>query len=104
LKSSGGRSNATYIEKRLKDRSFRDCKIFTDSDDEFIEGVKYMLSQGTMAKKTSQVIKKEFEKTIEPMHLLQILRKYIRAIAVDNDSNKRKFQNREVILSGYVIK
>ena len=104
LKSSGGRSNATYIEKRLKDRSFRDCKIFTDSDDEFITGVKYMLSQGTMAKKTSQVIKKEFEKTIEPMHLLKILRKYIRAIAVDNDSNKRKFQNREVILSGYVIK
>ena len=62
LKSSGGRSNAAYIEKRLKDRSFKNCKTFTDTDEDFINGVKDMLNQGTMAKKTAQIIKKEFEK------------------------------------------
>jgi hypothetical protein len=104
LKSSGGRSNVAYIEKRLKDRSFKNCKIFTDTDDEFITGVKYMLNQGTMAKKTAQIIKKEFEKTTDPLEVLNILRKHIRAVAVEKNTDNKKFQNREVILSGYIIK
>jgi superfamily II DNA/RNA helicase/HKD family nuclease len=104
LKSSGGRSNAAYIERRLKDRSFKNCKTFTDSDDEFINAVKDMLNQGTMAKKTSQIIKKEFEKTTDPLEILNILRKNIRAIAIEQNKNNKKFQLREVILSGYIIK
>jgi superfamily II DNA/RNA helicase/HKD family nuclease len=104
LKSSGGRSNAAYIERRLKDRSFKNCKTFTDSDDEFINAVKDMLNQGTMAKKTAQIIKKEFERTTDPLEILNILRKNIRAIAIEQNSNNKKFQNREVILSGYIIK
>jgi superfamily II DNA/RNA helicase len=99
-----GRSNVTYIEKRLKDRSFKNYKTFTDSDDEFINAVKDMLNQGTMAKKTAQIIKKEFERTTDPLEILNILRKNIRAIAIEQNSNNKKFQNREVILSGYIIK
>jgi len=63
-----------------------------------------MLNQGTMAKKTAQIIKKEFEKTTDPLALLNILRKHIRAVAIEQSSNKKIFQNREVILSGYIIK
>lgn len=99
-----GRSNVTYIEKRLKDRSFKNCKTFTDSDDEFINAVKDILNQGTMAKKIAQIIKKEFERTTDPLEILNILRKNIRAIAIEQNSNNKKFQNREVILSGYIIK
>lgn len=99
-----GRSNTNYIDKRLKDKAFKYCKTFTDSDDEFINGVKNMLNQGTMAKKTAQIIKKEFEKTTDPLALLNILRKHIRAVAIEQSNNKKAFQNREVILSGYIIK
>lgn len=99
-----GRSNTNYIEKRLEHKSFKYCKTFTDSNDEFISGVKNMLKQGTMAKKTAQIIKKELEKTLDPLEILNILRKNIRAVAIEQSGNKKTFQNREVILSGYIIK
>ena len=103
--SSGGRSNAKYIEDRLKTPLFKNCKKFTDSDDEFIVSVKNMLSLGTMAKKTAQLIKKDLEKTLDPIETLNILRKHIRTIAIESSSdNKKKLQKREVILSGYLVK
>lgn len=55
-KGSGGRSNAKYIETRLKDKSFKNFKGFTDSNDEFLNGVREMLAQGTIAKKTAQLL------------------------------------------------
>jgi superfamily II DNA or RNA helicase/HKD family nuclease len=103
-KGSGGRSNTKYIETRLKDKSFKNFKGFTDSNDEFLNGVKEMLAQGTIAKKTAQLIKKDFEKTIDPLQMLHILEKHIRFVANDGAQNARKFQKREVILSGYLIK
>ena len=103
-KGSGGRSNAKYIETRLKDKSFKNFRGFTDSDDEFINGVKNILQQGTMAKKVAQLIKKELERTIDPLETLNILRKHIRTVAIENSTNKKTFQKREVILSGYLIK
>ncbi len=66
-KGSGGRSNAKYIESRIKDRLFKNFKGFTEPDEEFISGVKEMLQQGTIAKKTAQLIKQELEKTIDPL-------------------------------------
>lgn len=103
-KGSGGRSNAKYIETRLKDKLFKNYKGFTGTDDEFINGVKEMLQQGTIAKKTAQLIKKELEKTLDPIVTLNILRKHIRIVAIEGNSNAKKFQKREVILSGYIIK
>lgn len=99
----GGRSNAKYIENRLKDRSFRNFKGFTDSNDEFLNGVREMLTQGTIAKKISQRIKKEFEKTTDPLEMLHILEKHIRIVAVEGTLNSKELQKREVILSGYII-
>ena len=103
-KSSGGRSNVKYIEERLKDNSFKNFKGFTDSDDEFIQSVKNILQLGTMAKRTARDIKKELEKTLDPLEMLNILRKHIRTTAIENSSAKKAFQKREVILSGYLIK
>ena len=102
--SGGGRSNAKYIETRLKEKSFRNFKGFTESNDEFISGVREMLAQGTIAKKTAQLIKNELEKTIDPLQMLHILEKHIRFVAVESTQNAKKFQKREVILSGYLTK
>lgn len=104
IKGSGGRSNAKYIENRLKDKSFKNFKGFTDYNDEFINGVKEMLVQGTIAKKTAQLIKSELEKTIDPIHILHILEKHIRFATIDVAKDANKFQKREVILSGYITK
>ena len=100
--NAGGRSNLKYIETRLKDKTFKNCKLFTDSDEEFINGIRHMISQGTIAKKTAQAIKKEFELTIEPLEMFGILRKHIRSIAVEESQNGRNSIKREVILSGYL--
>ncbi|MEA5391298.1 SNF2-related protein [Cyanobium gracile UHCC 0139] len=100
----GGRSNASYIEKRLKDKVFRSCKKFTDADEEFLDGVRKMIAQGLMAKKTAQTIKKAFEKTLDPLELLAILRKHIRAVDEGNAQPQRASgARREIILSGCQI-
>lgn len=103
-KGSGGRSNAKYIETRLKDKSFKNFKGFTESNEEFLTGVREMLAQGTIAKKTAQLIKTELEKTTDPLQILHILEKHIRYVAIEGAQNAKKFQKREVILSGYLIK
>ena len=102
-KGSGGRSNLNYIEKRLKDKAFKNCKKFTDSDDEFLDGVRQMISQGTVAKKVAQTIKKAMEKTLDPLEVLAILRKHIRSVAVTETHRKNSGSKREVILSGYLL-
>lgn len=102
--SSGGLSNYKYIENRLKDKVFKNYKGFTDSDDDFLNGVREMLAQGTIAKKTAQVIKKDLEKTLNQLDTLNILRKHIRLVSIEGNDAAKSFQKREVILSGYLIK
>mgnify|MGYP003825709207 FL=1 len=103
-KVKGGASNVKYIEKRMKDVAFRRYKGFTDSDEEFILGVKQMIQQGLMAKKTAQKIKKELEKEDDPLEMLHILQRHIRSVAVDEIQNGKSPIAREVILSGYLLK
>ncbi|MCC8171069.1 MAG: phospholipase D-like domain-containing protein [Parabacteroides sp.] len=103
-KAGGGRSNAKYIEARLKDKFFKNFKGFTDSIEEFLNRVKDKLTQGTIAKKTAQLIKNELEKTTDPLQMLHILEKHIRFVAIEGMQNAKKFQKREIILSGYLIK
>ena len=57
-----------------------------------------------MAKRTDRDIKKELERTSEPKEMLNVLRRHIRAVAIENSTAKKAFQKREVILSGYLIK
>ena len=100
----GGQSNTKYIENRLKDKNFKHYKGFTDTNEEFINGVKEMLAQGTIAKKTAQSIKKELEKTLDPLQILYILEKHIPQINILGPQATPLFQKREVILSGYLTK
>lgn len=103
-RTGGGRSNIGYIEKRLKDKAFRNCPKFTDMDEEYIDSVRRMIARGTMAKKVVQTIKKVFEKTLDPLEMITILRKHIRT--VDDASDHRPARSgarREIILSGYQI-
>ena len=102
-KSSSARSNTGYIEKRLKDKNFKNCQKFTETDEEFLDGVRQMLSQGLLAKKIAQKIKKEIEIILEPLDVLTVLRKHIRSITPEIQQS-RTASKREVILSGYLIK
>lgn len=105
VSGGGGRSNVSYIEKRLKDKVFRNCQKFTDTDEEFVDGVKRLISQGLMAKKTAQTIKSAFEKTLDPLEMVAIMRKHIRSIeaTTPNISVQPAGKQREIILSGYQI-
>lgn len=103
-KMKGGASNVKYIEKRMRDVAFRRYKGFTDSDEEFILGVKQMIQQGLMAKKTAQKIKKELEQEDDPLKMFHILQRNIRSVAVEEIQNGKSPSAREVILSGYLLK
>jgi hypothetical protein len=50
------------------------------------------------------LIKNELEKTTDPLQVLHILEKNIRYVAIEGAKNAKKFQKREVILSGYITK
>jgi len=101
----GGRSNLGYIDKRLKDnKSFRNCPKFTDADEELIDGVRRMIAQGTLAKKPAQAIKKAFEKTLDPLEMVAILRKHVRVVDDGSGTQRRGMRaRREVILSAYQV-
>jgi superfamily II DNA or RNA helicase len=104
MEKGGGRSNLSYLEKRLKDKAFKNCRKFTESDEEFLDGLRPMIAQGSIAKKTAQIIKKELETTLEPLDVLSILRKHIRIVETVDSQNNHSAIKREVILSGYQIK
>ncbi len=99
--AKGGLSNLKYVENRMKDPAFRRCKKFTDLDEEFLVGVRNMIKQGTIAKKVAQTLKKEFEKTIDPLEMLTILRKHIRVVEEHEPGRNKKVNKREIILSVY---
>ena len=104
IRRIGGGSNIKYIDKRLKDKAFRKCPKFTDTDEEYIENIMAMIAQGTVAKKVSQIIKKELEKTLDPLDALAILRRHIRVVLDRRDSRRpATASKREVTLSGYQI-
>jgi len=100
----GGQSNIGYIERRLKDKVFKSCLKFTDADDAFLDGTRKMIAQGTLAKKVAQNIRKELDKTLDPLEVLAILRRHIRMVEDrQNSGQKAAGIKREVILSGYRI-
>jgi len=100
---TGGRSNLSYIEGRLNDPAIRKCKKYTDDDIDFINGIRRMLKLGTIAKKVAQTIKKEIDKTIDPLDVLAVLRKHIRVVDTGETTSKRITVKQEVILSGYLL-
>ncbi|KAA6338474.1 ATP-dependent RNA helicase DbpA, partial [termite gut metagenome] len=106
----GGKSNADFIERILKDRSFKDYKKFTELDEEYLGKIRMMLASGVLAKKTTQIIKKEFEKlaanenTLDPLKVLYILRTHIKQVDIERPEQSASYLKREVILSEYFLK
>jgi len=63
---------------------------------------KAMINKGTIAKKVSQSLKREFEKTLDPLVMLAALRKHIRFVDENhNQDSQAKRRNREIVLSIY---
>jgi superfamily II DNA/RNA helicase len=106
----GGKSNAVFIEKLLKDKDFKNYKKFTQSDEEFLDNVRIMLAGGVIAKKTAQTVKKEIKKTaaetgkLDPMKILFVLQKHIKPATIERQSQSASYVKREVILSEYFVK
>jgi len=97
----GGKTNIDYIEKRLKTKTFKAYKGFTDSDDEYLKTIKAMLQNGSIAKKTAQKIRNDIQKESEPPKILQVLRTHIKSTQT-YESNSKAQTKKEVILSGYI--
>jgi hypothetical protein len=63
-----------------------------------------MFAQGLIAKKTAQILKKAFEKTLDPLEMLGNLRTHIRIVEPSSSQTSRNAASRrEIILSGYRI-
>ena len=106
----GGKSNADFIGKILKDATFKNYKKFTETDEAFLGTVRMMLASGVIAKKTAQVIKKDLEKLalaenhLDPMKVLYLLRTHIKPVEMEQNAGKApSYLKREVILSEYFI-
>ena len=80
-----------------------DLSTHTETDDEFLQDVRKMIAQGTLAKKIAQKIKKEIETLLEPLAVLAVLRKHIRSTNTEAQIKQATIK-REIILSGYQIK
>ena len=107
----GGKSNTDFIEKILKDPTFKNYKKFTELDEEYLDTVRIMLTSGVVAKKTAQIIKKDLEKLalsenhLDPMKILYILRAHIKPVEIERRPGQTgTYLQREVILSEYFIK
>jgi superfamily II DNA or RNA helicase len=107
----GGKSNADFLERLLKDPALRNYKKFTASDEEFITNVRMMLISGVIAKKTVQLIKQELDRValtenrLEPMKILYVLRTYIKPVDMGPAMGRvASYLKREVILSEYFLK
>lgn len=99
-----GGSNLNYILKRLKSRSFKHEKRFTEADEAFIANVRSMIELGMVAKKTAQLVKKEIEQELSPLNVLKILRKHIKDVSVKEEKSTPGFfdNQKEIILSAYL--
>ncbi|MBN1125072.1 MAG: DEAD/DEAH box helicase family protein [Sedimentisphaerales bacterium] len=101
----GGRSNLRYILNRLNDKQFLSYGGFTESDEDYLNMIRRILEDGSVAKRTAKDIKGEIEIIEEPLKILMILRRHIPQpekflhLYTIPSANKR-----EVILSGYLLK
>ena len=63
-----------------------------------------MVARGTIAKKIAQIVRKELERTLDPLEVMAILRKHIRTVdTAETTAKTTASAKREVILSGYQI-
>ncbi|MCP4702316.1 MAG: hypothetical protein GY862_36470 [Gammaproteobacteria bacterium] len=100
----GSRSNEAQILKRLKDRTFKKHKGFTDDDENYILQVRTALEAGVLPKNTNKRIKQALDKILDPLQVLRVLRDNIpNSLLYDNtDDTTDKTAPGEIILSAYL--
>ncbi len=102
--SKGGRSNESYVIRRLKAKEFRLHPGFTDEDEEYIRQVLLAYAHGVIPKNTTRKIKRAIEREINPHKVLGLLKNHIPYTLLGfKPSGKTALPaRREVILSGFL--
>ena len=101
-----GRSNESYIIKRLKANDMKMYKGFTEDEEDYIKKVLNGFENGIIPQKTSQKIKRAIEKEINPIKVIMLIKRNIPYNILNSKSNSIniEYSPREVILSEYLIK
>ena len=103
-KTRGGRSNESYVIRRLKAKEIKCHPGFTDADEEFIKQVLMAYEAGIIPKNTTKKIKKAIEKEINPHRVLAILKQLIPASLLNakETTDLTPIAKREIILSAFL--
>jgi superfamily II DNA/RNA helicase len=101
-----GSPNDAYILKRLKDKAVRRCLQYTEDDEEFVSKVIRLLEDGALPKATAKKVATVLKKEIQPLGVLNILRRHIKHEFFQTNPASHASQAlapREVILSSYLV-
>jgi superfamily II DNA/RNA helicase len=104
-KHKGG-ANDTYILKRLKAKEIRRYQGFTEDDEQFIQQVIQLLTDGALPRPTTKKVAEALKTEIEPLKVLGILRRDISTLflqATRAQLTHNTLSPREVILSSYLL-
>jgi len=99
-----GRSNVNQIIQRLKTPEIKYCQQYTDEDENYIRKVRDAFEDGKIPYKVAQKVRKKIEVEIDPLVVLNSLRKGIpnRFLIKDLSIDDRRNLPGEVILSVYL--
>jgi superfamily II DNA/RNA helicase len=101
-----GGANDAYIMKRLKVKEIRRYQGFTDTDEQYIQDVLQLLSDGALPRPTTKKVAAGLRKEAEPLKVLGILRRDIPAQFLQPTRAQQTFRGltpREVILSSWLL-
>ena len=104
-KHKGG-ANDAYILKRLKAKEIRRYQGFTEDDEQFIQQVIQLLTDGALPRPTTKKVAEALKTEIEPLKVLGILRRDISTLflqATRAQLTHNTLSPREVILSSYLL-
>lgn len=104
-KHKGG-ANDAYILKRLKAKEIRCYQGFTEDDEQFIQQVIQLLTDGALPRPTTKKVAEALKAEIEPLKVLGILRRDISTLflqATRAQLTHNTLSPREVILSSYLL-
>ena len=104
-KHKGG-ANDAYILKRLKAKEIRRYQGFTEDDEQFIQQVIQLLTDGALPRPTTKKVAEALKTEIEPLKVLGIFRRDISTLflqATRAQLTHNTLSPREVILSSYLL-
>lgn len=102
-----GAANDAYILKRLKAREIRQYRGFTEDDEQYIQQVIQLLTDGALPRPTTKKVAEALKKELEPLRVLGILRRDIPSLFFQPTRAQQSayiFSPREVILSSYLLR